>query len=108
MPVQDHASAAFNEHVLRAEIVSRWGEHGAHADVYDHMARLATERMHIEAICLAGCQDCVTVQRTHDPEVGWVWVVDDCCIDPAGPAMQAEDIEVLRNSFIAVRKALSS
>lgn len=28
----------FDEHQLRADIVRVWGEHGAHADVFDYMA----------------------------------------------------------------------
>lgn len=32
---------SFNEDALRAEIVSMWGEHGAHVDVYDHVVALA-------------------------------------------------------------------
>lgn len=32
---------SFDEVRLRADIVRVWGEHGAHVDVFDHMARLA-------------------------------------------------------------------
>lgn len=31
----------FNEDTLREEIVAKWGEHGAHIDVYDNLVRLA-------------------------------------------------------------------
>jgi hypothetical protein len=33
-------SNLFNEASLRAAIVSVWGEHGAHIDVFDHMLGL--------------------------------------------------------------------
>lgn len=33
----------FNEDTLRAAIVDRWGEHGAHADVFDHMLKLISK-----------------------------------------------------------------
>ena len=36
------ASPMFNEHTLRAEIVAKWGEYGAHADVFDALLRAAS------------------------------------------------------------------
>lgn len=40
-------SAVFDEHTLRADIAARWGEHGAHIDVFDHMVR-EIERLRAE------------------------------------------------------------
>jgi hypothetical protein len=33
----------FDEITLRNEIISKWGEHGAHTDVYDMMLRIVEE-----------------------------------------------------------------
>ena len=31
----------FDEQALRADIADKWGEHGAHIDVFDHILKLA-------------------------------------------------------------------
>lgn len=43
IPVTERVSetVTFNEDSLRAAIVSVWGEHGAHADVFDHIVNEA-------------------------------------------------------------------
>ena len=38
----------WNEDDLRAAIVSVWGEHGAHVDVFDHILRLARAQAQAE------------------------------------------------------------
>lgn len=40
-------SGVFDEHTLRADIAARWGEHGAHIDVFDYMVR-EIERLRAE------------------------------------------------------------
>lgn len=37
------STGIFNEDSLRAAIVDRWGEYGAHVEVFDHMLGLARD-----------------------------------------------------------------
>lgn len=50
----------WNEDNLRADIVSVWGEHGAHVDVFDHMLkRLREERPEIRYVAGVTEVDCL-------------------------------------------------
>ena len=59
----------------------------------------------VEWFCSQGCQDCVTVVRTHDPERGWVWVVDDCSLDKS---LQGSTLGELMHPFAIARESLEA
>lgn len=60
-------SEAWNEEDLRADIVSVWGEHGAHADVFDWMVKRISE---LERECEAWhhAYDLLAERRVDDIE----------------------------------------
>lgn len=60
--------------------------------------------LRLQALVERGCQDCVSVERTHDPEHGWVWVLHDCSL---GKPFQSPDFDALERTLTRAQAAES-
>ena len=46
----------------------------------------------LQAIVERFCPDCVELTRTHNPMLGWVWLLDSCCFEKT---IEAESLDEL-------------
>ena len=47
----------------------------------------------LQAIVERFCSDCVALTRTHNPMLGWVWLLDSCCFEKTIEAESLAELE---------------
>lgn len=56
------------------------------------MVELSRPMLDLQELVLQGCPDCVWLERTHDPMVGWVWQLGNCSLEAPIQRRRLDDL----------------